>query len=142
MKYLAPVIYAVAVGSLANSVSNAGVPVGTLTCETKEGWAKVTTSSRKLPCLFHAENGKTLHYLAIVSGGMEVGYVKGRQLTWQVEGPKLEFPPAALQGKYVSAGHKRSDELKGGVGNLFVLHASDAEKRADVLALDSLQYLP
>jgi uncharacterized protein DUF992 len=98
----------VAVGSLALATpapaQQAGVAVGTLTCNVSSGWGFIFGSSRDLRCSYSPRPGVTEHYAGTIQKfGVDIGYVSNAVMVWSVIAPTSDVAPSALSGQYVGA---------------------------------------
>lgn len=87
--------------------SEAGVKVGTLSCNVESGWGFVFGSSKDVHCTYSPDKGKPARYTgAINKFGVDVGYTEGGVMVWLVVAPTSDVGPDALEGEYggVSAG--------------------------------------
>lgn len=91
----------------AHHESEAGVKVGTLSCNVESGWGFVFGSSKDLHCTYTPDKGKPARYTgAINKFGVDIGYSEGGVMVWVVVAPTSDVGPDALEGEYggVSAG--------------------------------------
>ncbi|MGE5269174.1 MAG: DUF992 domain-containing protein [Thiohalocapsa sp.] len=96
------------------AAAQAGVRVGTLTCNVASGWGFVFGSSRSLNCTF-AGPGRYEYYVGNISRfGVDVGYIQGGILVWTVVAPTANLAPGSLAGTY--AGGTASATVGVGVG--------------------------
>ncbi len=111
-------VFAAAVGIAASAstpaAAQAGVKVGSLTCNVSSGWGFVFGSSRALNCTFAAP-GRYEYYLGNISRfGVDLGYTAGGVLIWTVFAPTANLAPGSLSGAY--AGGTASATVGVGVG--------------------------
>ena len=95
---------ALALGVLAfgtDAQAQAGVKVGTLTCNVDSGWGFVFGSSRGLRCIYSPVQGVAEHYTGNVKkNGVDIGYQQGGVIVWGVIAPTSSLAPGALSGDY------------------------------------------
>jgi hypothetical protein len=115
-------------------VSQAGVKVGTLSCNESGGWGYIVAGSHGMRCTFTGE-GRVEHYRGSISKfGVDIGYQHSGVLVWSVfastEGP----PRGALAGDYggVTAGAAAgvgvgANALVGGFNRSFTLQPVSVE---------------
>jgi len=87
--------------------AQAGVKVGSLTCNVASGWGFVFGSSRGLRCVYSPVQGAPEHYAGHVNKyGVDIGYTQGGVIVWGVIAPASTLAPGALAGSYggVTAG--------------------------------------
>lgn len=78
------------------------VVVGVLTCNVSAGWGFVFGSSRSLRCTFSPRPGVAVHYVGTISKfGIDIGYLQGAVMLWDVVAPTTQIAPYALAGDYV-----------------------------------------
>lgn len=86
------------------ALAQAGVRVGTLSCNVSSGWGFVFGSSKSLRCVFAAGPGRNEHYSGSISKfGVDIGYTQGGVLVWAVLAPTANLARGALAGDYVGA---------------------------------------
>ena len=105
---LATAAAVVAVGALALGTpapaQQAGVAVGTLTCNVSSGWGLILGSSRELNCAYSPRPGVTEYYSGHIQKlGVDIGYVSNAVMVWSVIAPTSDLAPSALAGTYVGA---------------------------------------
>ncbi len=84
--------------------AQAGVRVGTLSCNVAAGWGFVFGSSKALRCVYSGAPGRYDHYAGSISKfGVDIGYTQGGVLVWAVFAPTAHIGPGALSGSYVGA---------------------------------------
>jgi len=84
--------------------AQAGVRVGTLSCNVAAGWGFVFGSSKALRCVFSGGPGRVEHYAGSISKfGVDIGYTQGGVLVWAVLSPSANVARGALSGDYVGA---------------------------------------
>ena len=104
----------VAAAAATPAAAQAGVKVGSLTCNVSSGWGFVFGSSRSLNCTFAAP-GRYEYYLGNISRfGVDIGYTAGGVLIWTVFAPTANLAPGSLSGSY--AGGTASATVGVGVG--------------------------
>ena len=82
----------------------AGVKVGTLTCNVESGWGFVFGSSKDMNCSYTPNKGKAAHYSGKINKyGVDVGYSEGGVMIWVVVAPTSDVGPDALEGDYAGA---------------------------------------
>lgn len=87
--------------------SEAGVKVGTLSCNVESGWGFVFGSSKDLHCTYTPDKGKPARYTGSINKfGVDIGYSEGGVMVWVVVAPTSDVGPDALEGDYggVTAG--------------------------------------
>jgi len=96
-------VVALGVGAPAQAQSNAGVNVGSLTCNVAGGMGWVFGSSRDMTCIFTGNDGVGQRYKGTVNRyGVDIGFTKEAQMVWLVFAPG-KVVPGALAGKYAGA---------------------------------------
>jgi len=104
----------IAAAFAAPAAAQAGIKVGTLTCNVSSGWGFVFGSSRALNCTFSAP-GRYEYYVGNISRfGVDIGYIQGGVLLWTVVAPTANLAPGSLDGGY--AGGTASATVGVGVG--------------------------
>ena len=84
--------------------AQAGVVVGTLTCNVASGYGFVFGSSRALNCTYAGPGPRYEHYVGNISKfGVDIGYTQGGVIIWTVVSPTAALVPGALAGNYVGA---------------------------------------
>src|SRR5215469_12407011 len=84
--------------------AQAGVRIGTLSCNVASGWGFVFGSSRELRCVFSAGPGREDHYTGTISRfGADIGFTRGGVLVWAVVAPTSNVAPGALAGNFAGA---------------------------------------
>ena len=85
--------------------AQAGVTVGTLTCNVAGGVGFVFGSSRAVNCTFDGLGGRYEHYVGKISKfGVDIGYTRGGILVWTVIAPTAaSLTPGVLAGSYGGA---------------------------------------
>jgi Protein of unknown function (DUF992) len=84
--------------------AEAGVRIGTLSCNVAGGWGFVFGSSKALHCTFTHAGGPPEHYSGSISKfGVDIGYTEGGVLVWGVFAPTAGIAPGALAGHYGGA---------------------------------------
>lgn len=82
----------------------AGVALGTLSCDVSSGWGLILGSSRDLSCAYSPRPGVTEYYAGkIRKFGVDIGYVSDAVMVWSVIAPTSDLAPGALAGGYVGA---------------------------------------
>jgi hypothetical protein len=82
----------------------AGVKVGTLTCNVESGWGFVFGSSKDMNCSYAPDKGKAVRYTGTINKyGVDVGYAEGGVMIWVVVAPTSDIGPDALEGDYAGA---------------------------------------
>jgi hypothetical protein len=99
---------ATAVGAVAFAApafaGEAGVKVGTLSCNVESGWGFVFGSSKDMRCTYTPDKGKPTHYTGVIKKfGVDIGYSEGASLIWVVVAPTSDVGPDALEGGYGGA---------------------------------------
>ena len=98
---------AAALISVSAQAANSGVKVGVLNCNVDGGFGLVLGSSRDVHCSYIPNSGNGERYNgAITKVGVDIGYIKGGILIWNVIAPASNVAPGALAGTYggVTAG--------------------------------------
>jgi len=96
-------VVALGVGAPAQAQSNAGVNVGSLTCNVAGGMGWVFGSSRDMTCIFTGNDGVGQRYKGTVNRyGVDIGFTKEAQIVWLVFAPG-NIGPGALAGTYAGA---------------------------------------
>jgi hypothetical protein len=84
--------------------SNAGVKVGSLTCNIASGFGFLFGSSKELKCTFASNGGAGEHYTGTFSKyGLDIGFANAGVLVWGVIAPTSDMRNGALQGDYAGA---------------------------------------
>jgi hypothetical protein len=87
---------------LDRTAAQAGLNVGTLSCNVAGGWGLVLGSSRPMICMFTAYGGRSERYAGTIwKLGLDLGYTEGGVLIWTVFAPAANMVPGALAGTYV-----------------------------------------
>jgi hypothetical protein len=103
---MAAAVVAVGVAALGTPApaQQAGVAVGTLSCNVGSGWGFIFGSSRDLRCTYSPRPGVTEHYAGqIQKFGVDIGYLSNAVMVWSVIAPTSDLSPSALAGQYVGA---------------------------------------
>ena len=96
-------VVALGVGAPAQAQSNAGVNVGSLSCNVAGGMGWVFGSSRDMNCIFTGNDGVGQRYKGTINRyGVDIGFTKEAQMVWLVFAPG-KVVPGALAGKYAGA---------------------------------------
>ena len=108
MRTLFPLIAAAAVGAVAlvspACAKEAGVKVGTLTCNVEGGWGFVFGSSKSMNCLYSPNKGAAARYTGTIDKyGVDIGYAEGGVMIWVVVAPTSDVGADALEGGYGGA---------------------------------------
>ena len=86
------------------ALAQAGVRVGTLSCNVAAGWGFIFGSSKALHCVFTGGPGHYARYVGSISKfGVDIGYTQGGVLVWAVFAPTVNVAPGVLAGSYVGA---------------------------------------
>jgi hypothetical protein len=104
------------------------VEAGTLACNVGSGWGYIIGSSRPVACTFSGPTG-IQHYNGSVSElGVDLGYLQGAHLVWNVVAPSAYPGPGALAGQYTGVTGNAAvgfgggaNVLVGGSGRSFTL---------------------
>ena len=108
-------IFALATMPLDRAVAQAGLNIGTLSCNVAGGWGLVLGSARPITCTFTAYGGRSERYAGTMwKLGLDLGYTEGGVLIWTVFAPAANLVPGALAGTY--AGGTASATVGVGVG--------------------------
>lgn len=84
--------------------SNAGVKVGSLTCNVSGGFGFLFGSSKELRCTYSPNSGTGEHYTGTFSKyGLDIGYADKGVLVWGVVAPSSDVRSGALEGDYAGA---------------------------------------
>ncbi len=84
--------------------SNAGVKVGSLTCNVSGGFGFLFGSSKELRCTYSPNSGTGEHYTGTFSKyGLDIGYADKGVLVWGVVAPSSDVRSGALEGEYAGA---------------------------------------
>lgn len=84
--------------------SNAGVKVGSLTCNISSGFGFLFGSSKELRCTYSSNAGSGEHYTGTFSKyGLDIGYADKGVLVWGVVAPTSDVRAGALEGDYAGA---------------------------------------
>ena len=84
--------------------SNAGVKVGSLTCNVSGGFGFLFGSSKELRCTYSPNSGTGEHYSGTFSKyGLDIGYADKGVLVWGVVAPSSDVRSGALEGDYAGA---------------------------------------
>jgi hypothetical protein len=94
--------------------AQAGVQVGTLTCNSAGGWGFIFGSTRAVACTFSAPNHVEYYRGEISKFGVDIGYQAGGVLVWTVFAPTTTLAAGDLSGAY--AGGTASATVGVGVG--------------------------
>jgi hypothetical protein len=116
------------------AAAQAGVQVGTLTCNSAGGWGFIFGSTRALACTFSAP-GRVEYYRGEISKfGVDIGYTAGGVLLWTVFAPTADLSPGDLSGAYAGGTASATvgvgvgaNALIGGSGNHIVLQPLSIE---------------
>ena len=106
---LAAAFVALAAGAAAGQ---AGVNIGTLTCNVSGSIGYIITSAKSMACTFSPAGGPPQHYSGVIRKfGLDIGYSGEAVMTWVVFAPG-SVARGALQGSYGGA----SAEVSAGLG--------------------------
>lgn len=84
--------------------SNAGVKVGSLTCNVSGGVGFLFGSSKELRCTYSPNTGAGEHYTGTFSKyGLDIGFANKGVLVWGVVAPSSDVRSGALEGDYAGA---------------------------------------
>ncbi len=82
------------------AAAQAGIQVGTLTCNASGSVGLIFGSTRDLACTFSAP-GRVEYYAGQISKfGVDIGYTQGGVLIWSVVAPTTAVRPGDLAGTY------------------------------------------
>lgn len=99
---------------------DAGVKVGTLTCNVDSGWGFVFGSSKDINCIYQPNEGATARYTGEINQfGVDIGYTEGGVLIWVVVAPTSDVGNDALEGDYAGAQAGASIGI-GGAANVLI----------------------
>ena len=79
---------------------SAGVQAGTLACNVGAGWGYIIGSSRPVACTYSGPAGIRYYNGTISELGVDLGYLEGAHLVWQVVAPTAYPGPGSLAGQY------------------------------------------
>jgi len=83
---------------------NAGVKVGSLTCNISSGFGLFFGSSKEMKCTYTPNSGSGEHYTGTFSKyGIDIGYADAGVLVWGVIAPTSDMRNGALEGDYAGA---------------------------------------
>jgi hypothetical protein len=78
-----------------------GVKVGMLNCNVASGWGFIFESTRDVNCTYAPKSGVAFHYAGHISKfGVDIGYVQGGVMIWEIFAPGTDIGPDALSGEY------------------------------------------
>ena len=102
--HLAIAAASVGIGALLlGTPARAAVEAGQLTCNVAGGPGLIVGSSRPLSCTFSGPTGPE-HYVGNISKvGVDIGYLEGGQMIWQVVASTPYPGPGSLAGSYSGA---------------------------------------
>jgi hypothetical protein len=84
--------------------SGSGVKVGVLNCNVDSGFGLILGSSRDVHCSYIPNAGGGERYNGTINKlGVDIGYIKGGILIWNVIAPASNVAPGALAGTYGGA---------------------------------------
>ena len=117
------------------NAAEAGVKVGTLSCDVDAGWGFIIGSSKKLHCDFSPISATVDHYEGTMSKfGADIGFTTAGKLVWEVFAPASDVRPGALAGDYAGATASATvgvgvgaNVLVGGMGKSFTLQPLSVE---------------
>ena len=120
--------------------SPAGSALGTLICQTAEGWTQAFHSPRKLECTLHSASRAAARYSAMLTSTRpEAGYLKARELVWTAEGPASPGSSATLAGQFSKTSSAKGAVLTGGERGAYILEPrGDGESAVSHLTLQRL----
>jgi Protein of unknown function (DUF992) len=126
----------------------AGIQAGTLACNVGAGWGYIIGSSRPIACTYSGA-GAVEHYVGQVSElGVDLGYLQGAHLVWQVIAPTAYPAPGSLAGQYSGVTGSAAvgpgvgaNVLVGGSNRSFTLQPLSFESEAGVNIQAGLQTL-
>jgi hypothetical protein len=81
----------------------AGVNAGILTCNVSAGWGFVFGSSRALRCEYSGAGHSERYSGQITKFGVDIGYLAGAVMVWNVIAPTASLAPGTLAGNYAGA---------------------------------------
>ena len=73
---------------------------GTLACNVGAGWGYIIGSSRPVACTYSGPAGIQYYRGTISQLGVDLGYLEGAHLVWQVLAPTAYPGPGSLAGQY------------------------------------------
>ncbi len=84
--------------------SQAGIKIGSLTCNVSSGFGFVFGSSKALKCTYAPNSGTGEHYSGTFSKyGLDIGFADSAVLVWGVVAPTSDVRPGSLEGDYAGA---------------------------------------
>jgi hypothetical protein len=96
----------------APAAGQAGINIGTLTCNVSGSIGYIITSAKSMACTFSPADGPPQHYSGVIRKyGLDIGYSGEAVMTWVVFAPG-SVSRGALQGSYAGA----SAEISAGLG--------------------------
>jgi hypothetical protein len=117
------------------AAAQAGVQVGTLTCNSAGGWGFIFGSTRAVACTFSGP-GRVEYYRGEISKfGVDIGYTAGGVLIWTVIAPTADLAPGNLAGTY--AGGTASATVGVGVGANALIGGSGSQIALQPLSLEA-----
>lgn len=116
------------------AAAQAGVQVGTLSCNASGAWGFIFGSTRAIACTFSAPGGVDYYRGEISKFGVDIGYTAGGILVWTVFAPTAVLSQGDLAGTYGGATASATvgigvgaNALIGGSGNHIVLQPLSIE---------------
>jgi hypothetical protein len=116
------------------AAAQAGVQVGTLTCNSAGGWGFIFGSTRALACTFSGPSQVEYYRGEISKFGVDIGYSAGGVLVWAVFAPTAQMAGGSLSGAYAGGTASATvgvgvgaNALIGGSGNHIVLQPVSIE---------------
>jgi hypothetical protein len=120
----------------APALAQSDAPAGRLNCVVGSAIGLVVTSRRSMECRFTPRRGPVQRYVGTVrSFGLDLGTIRGSNMTWRVYGPYARAPRGALSGSY--AGAQAGAALGTGATGTILIGGADNEIRLQPLALQS-----
>lgn len=121
-------------GWTAPAAAQAGIKIGTLSCNAAGGWGFIFGSTRSVSCTYSGVNGIEYYTGEISKFGVDIGYTRGGILVWTVFAPTAAMVPGSLAGGYGGATASATigvgigaNALIGGSGNHIVLQPLSVE---------------
>jgi hypothetical protein len=117
------------------AAAQAGIQVGTLTCNSAGGWGFIFGSTRAVACTF-AGPGRVEYYRGEISKfGVDIGYTAGGVLIWTVFAPTASMTAGDLAGVYT--GGTASATVGVGVGANALIGGSNTHIVLQPLSLEA-----
>jgi len=131
---IAAAVVGLAAGWAAPVAAQAGIKIGTLSCNAAGGWGFIFGSTRSISCTYSGVSGIEYYTGEISRFGVDIGYTRGGILVWTVFAPTAALGPGSLAGGYGGATASAtvgvgvgSNVLIGGSGNQIALQPLSVE---------------